>query len=105
MNRKVDYEKDLLESLKDPEEAIAYLNAAMEDGDLGVFLLALQDVIKAGPLGITGTAKKAKLERTHLYRMLSEEGNPELKSMSSVLNTLGFQFQIAYKKLKENTLS
>jgi probable addiction module antidote protein len=105
MNRKINYETDLLESLKDPEEAIAYLNAALEDGDLGVFLLALQDVIKASPLGISGTSKRAKLERTHLYRMLSDEGNPEMKSLNSVLNSLGFQFQIAHKKLQENTLS
>lgn len=105
MSKRIDYETELLESLKDPDEAIAYLNAALEDGDLKVFLLALQDVIKAGPLGITGTAQRAKLERTHLYRMLSEEGNPELKSLSSVLNTLGLQFQIGHKKLEENSLS
>lgn len=105
MTRKIDYETELLESLKDPEEAIAYLNAALEDRDLGVFFLALQDVIKASPLGVAGAAKKAKLERTHLYRMLSESGNPEIKNLSSVLDSLGFQFQIAHKKLQENSLS
>lgn len=105
MAKKIDYEQENLESLQDPEEAIAYLNAALEDGDLGVFLLALQDVIKASPQGMQGISKKAKLERTHLYRMLSEEGNPEIKSLTSVLDTLGFQFQIGHKKLQEKSLS
>jgi probable addiction module antidote protein len=105
MSRKVDYETDLLKSLEDPEQAIAYLNAALEDGNLGVFLLALQDVIKASPLGVGGASKKSNLERTHIYRMLSKEGNPEMKSLNSVLDSLGFQFQIAHKKLQENSLS
>lgn len=105
MSRKIDYETDLLKSLEDPEQAIAYLNAALEDGNLGVFLLALQDVIKASALGVVGTSKKSNLERTHLYRMLSKEGNPEMKSLNSVLDSLGFQFQIAHKKLQENSLS
>jgi alpha-galactosidase/6-phospho-beta-glucosidase family protein len=37
------YQKDLIESLKDPQEAAAYLNAAMEDGERAVFLLALRN--------------------------------------------------------------
>lgn len=41
------YQKYLIESLKDPEEAAGYLNAALEGGDIHVFLLALQNVIKA----------------------------------------------------------
>ncbi|KAB2832371.1 MAG: transcriptional regulator [Candidatus Brocadia sp.] len=105
MGKRIEYEPQLLKSLADPEQAVAYLNAALDDGDLGVFLLALQDVIKASPLGMVGTSKKSKLERTHLYRMLSEEGNPEMKSLNSVLSTLGFQFQVAPKKLHENSLS
>lgn len=105
MGKRADYETELQKSLEDPEQAMAYLNAALEDGDLGVFLLALQDVIKASPLGIVGTSKRARLERTHLYRMLSKEGNPEMKSLNAVLGSLGYQFQIAHKKLEENSLS
>ena len=39
------YQKDLLEALQDPDEAIEYLNAALEDGEPEVFLLALKDVV------------------------------------------------------------
>ena len=45
----VSYHEGLLESLKDPEEAIAYLNAALEDGDQEVILLAWRDVLEANP--------------------------------------------------------
>ena len=39
------YQKDLVEALQDPDEAIEYLNAALEDGEPEVFLLALKDVV------------------------------------------------------------
>ncbi len=41
------YQEDLIESLKDPREAVAYLNAAMENGDWALFLLALRNVAEA----------------------------------------------------------
>jgi DNA-binding phage protein len=41
------YQKDLIESLKDPCEAAAYLNAAIEEGNRAVFLLALRKVAVA----------------------------------------------------------
>lgn len=43
----VPYELGLLEDLADPEEAMAYLEAALEDGDQAVIRLALQDVVEA----------------------------------------------------------
>ena len=33
MARITEYQKDLIESLKDPQEAAAYLNAALEEGE------------------------------------------------------------------------
>lgn len=42
-----DYEESLLEALKNPEEALGYLNAALEDEDPRIFLLALMDVLNA----------------------------------------------------------
>ena len=43
----VPYEPGLLEDLADPDEAMAYLEAALEDGDRAVIQLALQDVVAA----------------------------------------------------------
>ena len=41
------YQEDLIEALKDPREAAAYLNAAMEEGDRELFLLAMRNVAEA----------------------------------------------------------
>jgi len=41
------YEDVLDEDLRDPAEAVGYLNACLEDGDPEVFLLALRDVARA----------------------------------------------------------
>ncbi|MGH9802410.1 MAG: DNA-binding protein [Blastocatellia bacterium] len=41
------YQDFLLERLRDPVQAAAYLNAALEDEHEGTFLLALRDVTAA----------------------------------------------------------
>ncbi len=38
------YKEHLLQQLQDSEEAAAYLNAALQDDDHHVFLLALRDI-------------------------------------------------------------
>jgi DNA-binding phage protein len=43
-----EYQKDLIEALKDPAEAAAYLNAALEEVDKDTFQLALQNIDEAG---------------------------------------------------------
>lgn len=90
------YEDYLIESLKDPKEAKEYLNAALEDGDYRVFLLALLDVAKA--YGITEVASKAQLNRVNIYRMLSEKGNPETSSLVALLNVVGVRLKIELAK-------
>lgn len=41
------YQESLLASLRDPEEAAEYLNAALEESDENVFLRALKNVAQA----------------------------------------------------------
>jgi len=78
------------EDLRAPTEAVAYLNACLEDGDPEVFLLALRDVARARG-GVAKLAEATELNREHLYRMLSENGNPELRSLEALLDALGFR--------------
>ena len=47
----IPYEVGLLEDLADSEEAIAYLEAALEDGDQAIIQLALRHVIEAQKAG------------------------------------------------------
>jgi len=94
MTNKRSYQHDLIESLKHRREAVAYLNAAIEDGDRGVFLLAIRNVVKAQG-GMTAVAERANLNRENLYRMLSGKGNPQITSLSALLRALGFKLTIA----------
>ena len=87
------YQEDLIESLKDPCEAAAYLNAAIEEGDRAVFLLALRNVAEARG-GMTALAEKANLGRESLYKMLSKNGNPEIKSLYTLLHAMGLRLAI-----------
>ena len=94
MNRKIStYQEDLIESLKDPREAAAYLNAAMEEGDRELFLLALRNVAEAHG-GMTALSQKSKLNRESLYRMLSKKGNPEIRSIVTLLNAMGLRLSV-----------
>jgi DNA-binding phage protein len=47
MAKSTEYQKDLIEALREPCEAAAYLNAAIVEGDREVFLLALRNVAEA----------------------------------------------------------
>lgn len=47
MTQETEYQEDLIEALKNPEEAAAYLNAALTEGDRETFLLAQGNVAKA----------------------------------------------------------
>jgi probable addiction module antidote protein len=93
MNKTSSYQEDLIESLKNPREAAAYLNAAIEEEDRGVFLLALRNVAKAHG-GMASIAEKANLNRESLYRMLSKKGNPEIESIHVLLRAMGLRFAI-----------
>jgi probable addiction module antidote protein len=68
------------------------LNAALEEGD-PVFLLLGAKVAEAQG-GVAQLAEKTKLKRESLYKMLSERGNPEPKSLDAILYELGFRFTV-----------
>ena len=91
------YQQHLDEVLKDDAEAVAYLNAALGEEDPEVFLLALRDIARTREGGLAGLAETAHLNREHLYRMLSEDGNPELRSLEALLDALGFRLSVELK--------
>jgi len=41
------YHDELLKDLTDPQEAAAYLNAALEEGSVELFLIALRNIAEA----------------------------------------------------------
>ena len=91
--RSASYQDYLIESLKNPKEAAAYLDAALEEADPELFLLALRNVAEAQG-GLLKLSKKTKLNRANLYRMLSRKGNPALFSLESLLEAFGLRLAV-----------
>lgn len=48
MSKSIDYHSYLIESLKEPQEAEAYLEGALAEGDLEMIQVARRNVIEAG---------------------------------------------------------
>lgn len=93
----VNYENGLKKALAEPEEAAAYLNAALEDGSQDVFLMALRDVAEAR--GLTRLARETSLNRENMYRILSGKGNPQLSSLNALLDSLGLKLAVEVKNV------
>ena len=97
----IDYKEWLLEQLRDPHEAQGFLEVVFEeyekDGDTKTFLLCIRDVVEAQG-GIGKLVRKTKLSRQHLYKVLSSRGNPQMSTILSIMNALGFQISIKLKK-------
>lgn len=87
------YKEHLLQQLQDPEEAAAYLNAALHDDDHHAFLLALRDIAEAQG-GMSQLAKESDLNRENLYRTLSMKGNPRFFNLVAVLDAFGLELSI-----------
>jgi probable addiction module antidote protein len=83
----------LLRRLADPASAAAYLNAAAKENDPSAFLQALRNVVEARG-GIAKVADRADLNRQAIYKMLSEKGNPELRSLQSLLGATGLELNV-----------
>lgn len=100
MSRGENYQIELISSLRaDPSLAAEYLNAALEDGNPDIFLLALRNVAKAYG-GITRLSEACHLNRENLYRIFSKEGNPEWDSLVKILKALGLNLKVARIKPK-----
>jgi probable addiction module antidote protein len=80
----------------DSEESILYfLEAAMEGNDPKHIARALGDVARSK--GMTEIAKRTGLGRQALYAALSENGNPTLETLTTVLTALGLELTVQRK--------
>jgi len=80
---------DAVEHLETEEDMVAYLDAALEDGDMAVVMAALGDIARAK--GMTQIAQESGLGRESLYKALSSNGNPEFATVLKVVRALGLQ--------------
>ena len=88
----------LIESLKDPEEAAAYIEAVLEEKDPEPELLrlTLKDVIDAR-VQINALSDEAKLRYEKIDNILSKTGGYEIYGLVELLDALGYRIAIESK--------
>jgi DNA-binding phage protein len=86
------YHSYLIESLKDAQEAAAYLDAVLEDCNYDEFCLALKNVAEAR-LAIL-EASSSNSDRENVQKLLSSQTNLDLVSSFQALNNLGFKLSV-----------
>ena len=89
------YAPMLLKRLKDPDYAVDYLTQVLQEETQEAFLIALRNVIDAREESVTDLAEEIGVTRQGLYKMLSEEGNPRLSTLSQLLKSLGMKMKIS----------
>ena len=81
---------------EDTAFATEYINNVLADGTQEDLMIALRQVA-ASCGGVPAIAKKAHLNPTQLYRTLSAEGNPELRSFSAILKAMGMRLSVTHQ--------
>ena len=83
---------DVADHLDNPKEVAVYLDAVLEEGDDKLLLVVLRNVVKSRDF--VKAAQGAGLRRETLYRYLSEDGNPRLSTLNSVLGQLDLRLSV-----------
>ena len=83
---------DVADYLQDEDDILAYLNAALDDGHPDVVAQAIGNVARMR--GMSRIAKKCGLGRESLYKSLSDKGNPEFRTVLSVLKAMGIRLHV-----------
>ncbi|NCS36715.1 MAG: transcriptional regulator [Microcystis aeruginosa G11-01] len=91
------YHSYLIESLKDPLEAAAYLDAVIEDGDFEHILLALKNVAEAQQ-DITNNSKNNKLNLDINSQLFPNQQPSELMTIAKLLNQLGLKLSVTVQE-------
>jgi probable addiction module antidote protein len=87
------HHEDLILRLRNPKYALGYLNACLKGGDEGTFFLALRHVAEAQG-GFKRLAEKTTLNREHLFRILSNKGNPRWETLQQLIRVFGWRIAI-----------
>ena len=80
---------DAVEYLETDEDIVAYLEAALDEGDPALIAAALGDIARAK--GMPVIAADAGLGRESLYKALSPGGNPEFATVLKVMRAPGLR--------------
>lgn len=90
------YHSYLIESLKDSQEAAAYLSAVLDDGSFEEVRVALRNVVEAQILSLNDVQLVS--HRKTIYDVLSQQTQLDFSALLTILNELGFRMSISPKK-------
>lgn len=86
------WDEHMAETMRDPVEAAAYLDAVLEMEDPAALLVALRHVAKAH--GMAEVSRRAELGEKTLFRALSDQGNPTIGTLTKVLHAVGLRLSV-----------
>jgi probable addiction module antidote protein len=89
----VPFHEIISDDLTDPEFVAVYLEECLK-ADMATFRVGLREVVRANG-GMSQLAEKTGLSRESLYRTLSEQGNPEFRTIQVILAALGLRIAFA----------
>ena len=80
-----------------PDEAIEYLNAVLEEnGDVPALIVeAIKSVASAKCFSVEKIARLAGKPASTIHKALSDEGNPSLETLTSILKAMGLKLSVA----------
>jgi len=89
-SEKTNFDSYLEQWLKQPGNAAQYLMDIINDQDEGMdeaLIVGLKDVVSA--FGVAEIARKANINRQHLYRILDGKSSPRLSTLRAILAAVG----------------
>ncbi|QLE59506.1 DNA-binding protein [Nostoc sp. TCL26-01] len=96
MPRSTSYHEKLIQDLKNPLEAAAYIEVVLEEGDPKMLSKALQNVIESHG-GVDQLSTEVKELYNKLDQMLSDKGKIEFYSLNSLLDAIGLHLAVTVK--------
>ena len=90
--RDVSFDVYMVQSMKDPAQAAAYIEAVIDLEAPAALLVALRHVAKAH--GMAEVARRADVGDKTLFKALSANGNPTLATVHKVLAAVGLRLSV-----------
>jgi len=87
---------DVAEMLKTDEMVALFLDEAFKSGDAAYIAHSLG--VAARAKSMMQVARDSGLNREHLYRAFSEQGNPTLRNLLAVMQAMGLQLGVQPKQ-------
>jgi probable addiction module antidote protein len=94
---------DTAETLETERDISGYLAEAFQDGDPAIVRAAMANVARSR--NMAAIARDMGISTRGLYKMLSENGNPEFSSVQKFLHAIGVRMSIVPAALEYTTMT